>query len=60
MLPADFTAVLDARDREEFREAVVRFTQHMGFETVSAMHAPDNSRPMSPSSVEAWVAARRH
>lgn len=41
MLPADFTAVLDARDRDEFREAVVRFTQHMGFETVSATTVVD-------------------
>lgn len=41
MLPADYTAVLDARNRDEFREAVVRFTQHMGFETVSAMTVVD-------------------
>lgn len=42
MLPAGFTSVLDARNREEFRDAVVRFTQGLGFETVSAMTVVDH------------------
>jgi DNA-binding CsgD family transcriptional regulator len=42
MLPTGYTAVLEARNREEFREAVVRFTQQMGFETVSAMTVIDH------------------
>lgn len=37
MLPGGYTAVLQARDREEFRVEVVRFTQRLGFETVSAI-----------------------
>ena len=37
MLPGGYTAVLQARDREEFRAEVVRFTQRLGFETVSAI-----------------------
>lgn len=42
MLPAGYTAVLDARNREEFRDAVVRFTQGLGFETVSATTVVDH------------------
>jgi DNA-binding CsgD family transcriptional regulator len=41
MLQEDYLSVLEARDREEFRAAVVRFTQHLGFETVSAMTVVD-------------------
>lgn len=37
MLPGGYTAVLQARDREEFRAEVVRFTRRLGFETVSAI-----------------------
>lgn len=37
MLPGGYTAVLQARNREEFRAEVVRFTQRLGFETVSAI-----------------------
>lgn len=37
MLPGGYTAVLQARDRDEFRAEVVRFTQQLGFETVSAV-----------------------
>lgn len=47
MLSAGYTAVLEARSREEFREAVVRFTQQLGFETVSAMTVID--RPLGQS-----------
>lgn len=36
MLPG-YTAVLHARSRDEFRNEVVRFTQKLGFETVSAV-----------------------
>jgi DNA-binding CsgD family transcriptional regulator len=42
MLPAVYSDVLQARNRDEFREAVVRFTQHLGFETVSAMTVVDH------------------
>jgi DNA-binding CsgD family transcriptional regulator len=42
MLPAAYTDVLEARNRDEFREAVVRFTHHLGFETVSAMTVVDH------------------
>ncbi len=42
MLPAGYTTVLGARDRDEFRDAIVRFTQQLGFETVSAMTVVDH------------------
>ena len=41
MLPGGYAAVLQARDREEFRAEVVRFTQRLGFETVSAITVID-------------------
>ena len=41
MLATGYTDVLEARDREEFRDAVVRFTRRLGFETVSAMTVVD-------------------
>ncbi len=37
MLPSGYTTVLQARDRDEFRDEVVRFTRQLGFETVSAV-----------------------
>ena len=37
MLPGGYSSVLEARSREEFRNEVVRFTQQLGFETVSAI-----------------------
>ena len=37
MLAGGYSAVLKARDRNEFRDEVVRFTQRLGFKTVSAM-----------------------
>jgi DNA-binding CsgD family transcriptional regulator len=37
MLPGGYSSVLKARSREEFRDEVVRFTQRLGFETVSAV-----------------------
>lgn len=42
MLPAGYTAVLNARNKDEFRNAVVRFTQELGFETVSAATVVDH------------------
>ena len=42
MLATGYTDVLEARDREEFRDAVVRFTRRLGFETVSAMTVVDH------------------
>jgi DNA-binding CsgD family transcriptional regulator len=42
MLPGGYTAVLQARNREEFRDEVVRFTHRLGFETVSAITVIDH------------------
>ncbi len=42
MLPGGYTAVLQARNRDEFRDEVVRFTQRLGFETVSAITVIDH------------------
>jgi DNA-binding CsgD family transcriptional regulator len=36
MLHGSFQAVLEVQNREEFRDEVVRFAQHMGFTTASA------------------------
>jgi DNA-binding CsgD family transcriptional regulator len=44
MLQQDYLSVLEARDRDTFRDAVVRFTQQLGFETVSAMTVVDRGR----------------
>ncbi|MBA4176028.1 MAG: LuxR family transcriptional regulator [Leptothrix sp. (in: Bacteria)] len=44
MLPGGYSAVLQARNREEFRDEVVRFTQQLGFETVSAVTMIDRGR----------------
>lgn len=41
MLPGVFTSVMQARNREEFRDEIVRFARHLGFETVSAMTVVD-------------------
>ncbi len=43
MLPGQYTAVLQARSRDEFRNEVVRFTQALGFETVSAITVIDRA-----------------
>jgi len=37
MLPGGYSSVLQARDRDEFRDEVVRFTRRLGFATVTAM-----------------------
>jgi len=37
MLLGGYSSVLEARDREEFREEVVRFTQQLGFDMVAAI-----------------------
>ncbi|MBK6790138.1 MAG: autoinducer binding domain-containing protein [Betaproteobacteria bacterium] len=42
MLPGGYSAVMQARDRGEFREEVVRFTHKLGFETVSAIAIIDH------------------
>lgn len=41
MLPAGYTAVLQTRNRDEFRDEVLRFTRRLGFETVSAVTMVD-------------------
>jgi DNA-binding CsgD family transcriptional regulator len=42
MLPGGYSSVLHARNKQEFREEVVRFTQRLGFETVSAITVIDH------------------
>jgi len=42
MLEPTFTSVLQARTRDEFQREVVRFTERIGFETVSAMVVIDH------------------
>jgi DNA-binding CsgD family transcriptional regulator len=37
MLPGGYSSVLQAKDRDEFRDEVVRFTQQLGFDTVAAI-----------------------
>jgi DNA-binding CsgD family transcriptional regulator len=41
MLQGDYLSVLEAKTRDEFHGAVVRFAQRLGFETVSAMAVVD-------------------
>lgn len=41
MLPGGFNEVMQARTREEFRDEIVRFSQRLGFETVSAITVLD-------------------
>ena len=41
MLPGGYSSVMQARDRNEFRDEVVRFTKRLGFETVSAITIVD-------------------
>lgn len=41
MLPGVFTSVMQARNREEFRDEIIRFTKQLGFETVSAVTVID-------------------
>lgn len=43
MLQAGFSTVLQAGSRDDFRSEVVRFTQQLGFDTVSAMAVHDYS-----------------
>lgn len=43
MLPGQYTAVFQARSRDEFRDEVVRFSQSLGFETVSAITVIDRA-----------------
>ncbi|MGL6108525.1 MAG: autoinducer binding domain-containing protein [Rubrivivax sp.] len=37
MFPGGYSSVLQARDRAEFRDEIVRFAQHLGFNTVAAV-----------------------
>jgi DNA-binding CsgD family transcriptional regulator len=37
MLPGGYSSVLQARDRDEFRDEIVRFAQRLGFDTVAAI-----------------------
>ena len=42
MLPGGYSSVMESRNRDEFRNEVVRFTQRLGFETVSAITVIDH------------------
>ena len=42
MLSGGYAAVLQAGSRDDFRSEVVRFTQGLGFRTVSAMLVVDH------------------
>jgi DNA-binding CsgD family transcriptional regulator len=44
MLQQDYLSVLEAHDRETFRDAVVRFIERLGFKTVTAMTVVDRGR----------------
>ena len=37
MLPGGYSSVLKAKDRDEFRDEIVRFAQRLGFDTVAAV-----------------------
>jgi len=41
MLPGGYSSVMQAKDRDEFRDELVRFAQRLGFETVSAITVVD-------------------
>jgi len=43
MLQVEYQQVLEARNRLEFGEAVIRFAQQLGFQTVSAMTVVDHN-----------------
>jgi DNA-binding CsgD family transcriptional regulator len=43
MLPGGYSAVLQSKSREEFREEVVRFTRRLGFATFTAMTVVDHA-----------------
>jgi DNA-binding CsgD family transcriptional regulator len=51
MLPGGYSSVLQAQSRDEFRDEIVRFTQRLGFETVSAVTLVERS----PGQVESIV-----
>lgn len=42
MLQGSYQSILEARDRKEFREEVVRFTKQLGFDTVAAVTVVDH------------------
>src|SRR5262245_29081064 len=44
MLQGDFLSVLEAADQAEFRSAVIRFAQRLGFDTVGALTVVDKGR----------------
>jgi DNA-binding CsgD family transcriptional regulator len=41
MLQGDYQSVLEAKDQAQFQSVVIRFAQHLGFDTVSAMVVVD-------------------
>ena len=41
MLPGGYSSVLKAKDRDEFRDEIVRFAQRLGFDTVAAVTVVD-------------------
>jgi len=42
MLPGGYSSVLKAKDRDEFRDEIVRFAQRLGFDTVAAVTVVDH------------------
>lgn len=42
MLQSDYISVMEAETQEEFRSEIIRFTQRLGFQTVSAMMVLDH------------------
>ncbi len=47
MLPGGYSSVLQARNRDEFRDEVVRFTQSLGFQTFTALTVVDHGMGQS-------------
>jgi DNA-binding CsgD family transcriptional regulator len=41
MLPGGYSSVLEAKDRDAFRDEIVRFAQRLGFDTVAAITVVD-------------------
>ena len=44
MLPGGYSSVLQAKDRDEFRDEVLRFARQLGFDTVDAGGIDDSWR----------------
>jgi DNA-binding CsgD family transcriptional regulator len=47
MLPGGYQSVMQARNRDEFRDEIIRFTRQLGFQTVAAVTVIDRGRGKS-------------